>query len=102
MNLKIGSKVKVNLPKPLPDWVDVQFPNWSNDLFLIDQQIVTIIKTYTNYPFIAGKFDCIDVAIFANSTSLLVGWFQILDDKTPCNCPISTILISGCKDKNHI
>lgn len=102
MNLKIGSKVKVNLPKPLPDWVDRQFPNWSSDLSFIDQQIGTVITTYQNYPFIGGKYDCIDIKTSSKLTTLLIGWFQVLDDKIACDCPMSSILVSGCKNKNHI
>lgn len=115
INLKIGTKVKVNLPKPLPSWVLKQLGNfsgynWEDHLLLNDQKTVTVLHVFKNILFNGGVYDCVDVETpillpqtQSNRTTLLLDWFQIVDDeKKTCDCPISSILTRGCQNSTHI
>lgn len=112
MKLKIGDKVKINLPKPLPNWViNWKFYKWADHLLANDQQIATVLGIHANHQFLykgSPICDCIDAEVpviadgLYNRTTLLLDWIQPINSKTPCDCPMAKILTTGCQNKNHI
>lgn len=98
----MNSKVRVNLPPSLPDWIN---PIWKDELLKVDLKEVKISSGLHNHDFFeVGVRSCI--TIFTGNPIrpgifLLHGWYQSINGPIACDCSMPRILAVGCKNKNH-
>lgn len=106
-NFPIGTQVKIVIPSQFPDWLEnwtqtLFRDRWKNHLRLINTVIVAeITDTPVDY-----LFDNISVKLYyfnlAGNVGIPEEWLQNLNPTiSNCDCPLSKIMIRGCKNRSH-